>query len=140
MNPLIRWLRFNAVGAAGMAVQLGTLYVLHRLAPAHLLWDSAAAVEITLLHNFAWHVRYTWQDRRDGSVVGSRLLRFHLSNGLVSMVGNLALMRIFVDELHVPVIAANVLAILCCSVVNFWLGDRWTFEPRPTHLNARATG
>ncbi|MGP8250997.1 MAG: GtrA family protein, partial [Terracidiphilus sp.] len=56
-----------------------------------------------------------------------QLLRFHLSNGLVSMVGNLALMPILVAGARIPVLAANAIAILCCSIVNFLLGDRWAF-------------
>ena len=43
------------------------------------------------------------------------------------MVGNLALMRILVHEARLPVLVANGIAILCCSVVNFCLGDNWAF-------------
>ena len=80
-------------------------------------------IEITLLHNFVWHLHYTWRDRRDGSAVLRQLVRFHLSNGLVSMVGNLALMRVLVHGAGLPVLVANGIAILCCSVANFCLGD-----------------
>jgi putative flippase GtrA len=64
-------------------------------------------------------------------MVLSRLVRFHLSNGLVSMVGNLVLMRVLVHELRLPVLVANGIAILCCSVVNFCLGDLWAFAGAP---------
>jgi len=65
----------------------------------------------------------------------AQLARFHLSNGAVSMAGNLALMPLLVEAAHMPVIAANLLAILACSVVNFWLGDAWVFAVgRPTGL------
>jgi putative flippase GtrA len=57
----------------------------------------------------------------------SQLMRFHLSNGLVSMLGNLALMRVLVDGARMPVLAANGVAILCCSLVNFCFGDSWVF-------------
>lgn len=127
MTSFRRWCRFNLVGAGGMLVQLCTLGVLHRWVPTHYLWDSAVAVEVTLLHNFGWHQRYTWHDRPDGSSVGPRLVRFHLSNGLVSMVGNLVLMRVLVQGAHVPVLIANVIAIICCSFINFGLSDRWAF-------------
>ena len=127
MKRLIRWGKFNLVGAMGMAVQLGVLALLNRWSAGHYLYASAAAVEVTLLHNFAWHMRYTWSDRNDNSDRLSQLIRFHLSNGLVSMLGNLALMRILVDEVHLPVLAANSVAILCCSLVNFGLGDAWVF-------------
>jgi putative flippase GtrA len=130
MSTFLRWCRFNLVGAAGMVVQLGALAVLTRLAPGHYLCASAAAVELTLVHNFVWHLRYTWRDRRGDSAILAQFVRFHLSNGLVSMLGNLALMHILVAEARLPVLVANGLAILCCSLVNFCLGDHWAFAAR----------
>lgn len=127
MNLLARWGKFNLVGAAGMVLQLAMLAVFTRLAPGHYLIATVAAIEITLLHNFAWHVRYTWLDRRDGSPPVVRLLRFHLSNGLVSLIGNVALMRVLVGHTHLPVLAANGIAIVSCSIVNFALSDLWAF-------------
>jgi putative flippase GtrA len=127
VNIFIRWLKFNLVGAIGMVLQLGTLALLNRCAHGNYLYASAAAVELTLLHNFGWHLHYTWRDRRDNSALAGQLIRFHLSNGLVSMLGNLALMRMLVDGAHFPIIASNCIAILCCSIVNFCLGNRWAF-------------
>jgi putative flippase GtrA len=43
------------------------------------------------------------------------------------MVGNLVLMRVLVEGAGMPVLAANGVAILVCSVVNFFLGDGWVF-------------
>ena len=130
MNTLIRWGKFNLVGAMGMVLQLCALALFNRCAPGHYLLTSAAALELTLLHNFVWHLRYTWHDRRHDSELLAQLLRFHLSNGLVSMLGNLALMRILVQQAHLPVLVSNGIAILCCSLVNFCLGNNWTFPAR----------
>ena len=130
MNPFLRWGKFNLVGAMGMVVQLAALAFFNRLAPGHYLYATGAAIELTLLHNFVWHLRYTWRDRRDDSALHRQLLRFHLSNGLVSMLGNLALMRILVHQLHLPLLIANAIAILCCSIVNFCMGNNWAFAPR----------
>ena len=134
MNAFLRWLKFNAVGAIGMAVQLGSLAVFNRAAPGHYLIFSAAAVELTLLHNFIWHLHYTWRDRHGSAAV--QLIRFHLSNGAVSLLGNLALMRILVRSAHLRVLAANCIAILCCSLINFLLSDRWAFA---AHFTAAPT-
>jgi putative flippase GtrA len=123
----IRWCKFNLVGAMGMVLQLVTLALINRWTGGHYLYASAAAIELALLHNFVWHVHYTWRDRRDDAALLSQLLRFHLSNGLVSMLGNLALMRILIHEAHLPVLASNSIAILCCSILNFYLGDSWAF-------------
>jgi len=130
MNTFIRWGKFNLVGAMGVVVQLAALASINRRAPGHYLIASAAAVELALQHNFVWHLHYTWRDRRDDSAVLGQLMRFHLSNGLVSMLGNLALMRVLVHEAHIPLLASNFIAILCCSIVNFCLGNNWAFAER----------
>jgi putative flippase GtrA len=127
MNSFIRWGKFNLVGAMGMVVQLATLALIHRWAPGHYLYATAAAIELTLLHNFVWHLHYTWRDRRDDSALLVQLMRFHLSNGLVSMLGNLVLMRILIQEARLPLLASNSIAILCCSIINFFLGNNWAF-------------
>ena len=128
MNTLIRWGKFNAVGVMGMMLQLTALAVFERCAPAHYLVASAAAVELAVLHNFAWHLHYTWRDRADDSAPLVRLVRFHLSNGLVSMVGNLAILRFLVQKARVPILIADSIAILLCSLINFCLGDHWVFR------------
>ncbi len=117
-----------------MVVQLGALGLINRWTGGHYLAASAMAIELAVLHNFIWHVHYTWRDRRDGSTVLSRLLRFHLSNGLVSMMGNLVLMRVLVHELRLPVLVANGIGILCCSVVNFCFGNLWAFAGQGRRL------
>jgi putative flippase GtrA len=128
LNTLIRWGKFNAVGVMGMVLQLTALAVFERCSPGHYLVASAAAVELAILHNFVWHLHYTWRDRADDSAPLIRLVRFHLSNGLVSMVGNLAILRFLVQEVRLPILVADGIAILCCSLINFCLGDRWVFR------------
>lgn len=130
MKTLICWCKFNVVGAMGMAVQLATLALFNRLTAGHYLVATAIALEVTLVHNFVWHLHYTWRDRRDRSALIGQFVRFHLSNGLVSMAGNLALMPLLVREGHIPVVASNAIAILCCSLVNFCLGHNWAFAAR----------
>ena len=125
MNGLNRWLKFNAVGVLGMGVQLGALALLNRRLRGRYLVASALALEVTLLHNFVWHLRYTWRDRRRDWM--RALLRFHVSNGLVSLLGSLLLMRALVQGWHVPVVVANLCAIVCCSTINFALANAWTF-------------
>ena len=52
MTPFVRWVTFNLVGAVGMVVQLAALALFSRLLHGSYLIASAAALEITLLHNF----------------------------------------------------------------------------------------
>lgn len=127
MKALIRWGKFNLVGAMGMGLQLGSLAVLNGWMPGHYLCASAAAVELAVLHNFLWHVRYTWTDRCGGADGLRPFVRFQLSNGLVSLVGNVVIMWLLVQKMQLPLVVSNLVAIVCCSLVNFCLGDRWVF-------------
>jgi putative flippase GtrA len=128
MKSLLRYWRFNLVGALGMGVQLGSLRLGTHMLPGHYLWTSAFAVQLALVHNFVWHVRYTWRDRGREMSVWACLARFQLSNGVVSLVGNLLLMRILVRDAGLSVFAANLLAIACCSLFNFGMSDLWAFR------------
>ena len=127
---IARLVKFNAVGAIGIVVQLAALALLRGLLHIHYLVATGLAVEIAVLHNFVWHERWTWGDRtgsRDGALF--RLLRFNLSNGLVSLVTNLALMRLLVGQFHMQYLIANLLSIAAGAVANFLLSD-WFVFPR----------
>ena len=136
METFIRWAKFNLVGVLGMGVQLATLAIFNRLLRGHYLLATAAALETTLLHNFLWHLRYTWRDRPGTIAWPRQLLRFHLANGLVSLAGNLAFTRLLIHRAHLPLLAANAVAIVCCSAANFLLSHRWAFAQTRTHASA----
>ncbi|MBI3896349.1 MAG: GtrA family protein [Acidobacteria bacterium] len=133
----MRWIKFNAVGFLGMLVQLGSLGFFVHIVGLHYLVATALAVEAAVLHNFFWHRRWTWADRR-GSVAPATsllLLRFNLTTGLVSIAGNLFFMRILSGAGGLEPMVANLLSIASCSLINFFLSDRWVFLPsNPSHL------
>jgi putative flippase GtrA len=126
----LRWLKFNAVGALGIGVQLAVLLTLKSGFHLNYLLTTALAVEAAVLHNFLWHERYTWADRVERSWSKSlpRLLRFNLTTGGVSITGNLGLTKLMVDLGHVNYLAANGIAIVLCSLANFLVSERWVFE------------
>lgn len=123
---LRRWLKFNAVGLLGVVVQLAALQVFARLSGWHYLAATAAAVETAVLHNFCWHEAWTW--RTSGTGWPARLLRFHLGNGLVSLLANLALMRLLAGSLGLPLLAANLVSISAAALANFAVSEWWVFS------------
>ncbi len=122
----IRWLKFNAVGGIGILVQLGTLTLLRSGLGANYLIATAIAVEAAVLHNFLWHERFTWADRPAGKSI-HRLIRFNLSTGAISILGNLLTMKLLVEIARVDYFVANLASITACSLANFTVGDRWVF-------------
>ena len=139
MNAWRRWGRFSLVGMLGAGLQVVALALLHQADRGHYLASVAVAFEVTLLHNFLWHRKYTWRDRPEGRTVTwrARFMRFHLSNGLISLAGNLLVTRWLVSSAHEPLLLANALAIVCCSTANFVLGTRWVFAVADTGSRLR---
>jgi putative flippase GtrA len=126
----MRFLRFNFVGGIGIAVQLAALALLRSVLHLDYLVATALAVEAAVIHNFFWHERFTWRDRPSSHVRHSltRFVRFNLTNGAVSILGNLAIMRVLVGGLRINYVIANLAAVTVCSVANFLLSDRFVFE------------
>ena len=123
----IRWLKFNAVGAGGIVVQLAALTLLKSGLRLDYLAATAVAVEAAVIHNYFWHERFTWADRIGGSS-WTRFLKFNLTTGLFSIVGNVLVMKLLVGGAHLNYFVANIFTIATCSTVNFLVSDRFVFE------------
>lgn len=126
-SRILRWLKFNAVGAGGIVVQLVVLTVATSVLKIDYLISTALAVEAAVIHNYFWHERFTWLDRPTESS-RARFLKFNLSTGLFSIVGNMLLMRALVDGVHLNYVIANLITIATCSIVNFVVSDLFVFE------------
>ena len=146
-----RALRFVSVGAGGFVVQALTLSALVAGGVPYPL-ATAVAVEAAILHNFLWHERWTWADRAPGKAGPkargherarderlTRFVRFNGATAAISIAGNVALMRLFVGWLRMPLLAANLLAVLTLSVLNFVAADRFAFATKLAHRHGDPT-
>jgi len=137
-STVLRWIKFNFVGGVGIAVQFGALLLLKSIFHLNYLAATGIAVEAAVMHNFVWHEQFTWVDRTGAAGSAQRpwrwrdslrrLLRFHLANGSVSILGNLALMKVMVGLGHMNYLLANAIAIAVCSLANFVVSEEWVFE------------
>jgi len=129
-DVMVRWLKFNLVGGIGIAVQFAALFLLKGVFHFQYLAATALAVEAAVVHNFVWHEQFTWSDRVQASWRRSlpRFARFNLTTGAVSILGNLALMRVMVGYAGMNYLLANALAIALCSLANFLVSEGWVFE------------
>ena len=127
-----RWLKFHAVGLSGVVVQLAALAFFKSVLRLHYLTATALAVEAAVLQNFWWHERWTWVERTRQSpgvsFVAGRLLRFNFTSGLLAIVSNLVLMRLFAGHFRVNYLLANLLSIATASLVNFLLSELVVFR------------
>ena len=123
-----RFVRFNAVGAAGIGVQLAALWLLTGVMHVHYLAATSLAVGTAIVHNFLWHRRWTWAERAESRGAIAQFLRFAAANGVVSLAGNLVVMTALVSGTHLTLVVANGIAIGACGLLNFWLGDSVVFR------------
>jgi len=127
----IRWIRFNIAGLLGMIVQMIVLMVATRLFGVNYILATVLGVECALIHNFIWHERYTWHEQKLSRAlpkVMERLLRFNLTVGAFSILGNIIFMRIFAGELEFPLIPATLLTIAILSIGNFLISEYHIFS------------
>jgi len=123
---------FFAIGVAGFVLQIAMLHWLSSAWHWPYVIATLVAVESAILHNFFWHERWTWADRRpDRRSTRTRLLRFHLGTGMTSLAGNVLVTALAVELLHMPTLIANTVAVLATSLVNFLVLDRWVFRRFP---------
>jgi putative flippase GtrA len=124
MSPSSRPLVFVGVGAIGLVTQLGVLAGLVSTGlPVPLA--TSLAVAAAVVHNFVWHRRLTWSDRPPSALV-PQLLRFTGLNGIVSLTGNVVVTS-SLTAAGLPLVVANLAAVVLCAAINFLLADRLVF-------------
>ena len=125
MNAWRSFARFNAVGVAGAGVQLGAMAVLIHAFRLDYRLATATSLAVTLVHNFFWHLRWTWRDRALSGLAALRgFVAFVWGNGMVSILGASVLMPLLVEHVGLPPVVATVICITTCGPVNFWLASR----------------
>jgi putative flippase GtrA len=107
MQTLYRWAKFNAVGALGFCIQLNALWLFIVALKLTSLVATALAVETAVVHNFVWHQFLTWKDRSSEKRYDwlKRLFAFNLTNGAVSLAGNLFFARLTVGRHRIWLLA-----------------------------------
>jgi putative flippase GtrA len=133
----VRFFRFNVVAALGIGVRLAVAWALVSGLGLHYLIGTTLAIEASILHNFFWHLHWTWGEAgalsgRRGNVATNHVLflavAFHASNGLVSFLGAMVLMPVLVGSSGLHHLVANFIAVCVTGLLNFFLGDRLIFR------------
>src|SRR6266487_5873547 len=127
---LKRYVRFCVVGATGVAVDMGIIYLLAD--PSMLGWNltlsKVIAAEVAIFNNFLWNDVWTFRGLgRSGNIWGRRLARFWKFN-LICVTGiglSVGLLNAQVYLLDVNVYLANFISIVLVSVWNFFLSLRF---------------
>jgi dolichol-phosphate mannosyltransferase len=129
-----RFMKFGAVGASGVVVNLGVLYLCQeylftfiQTQGMRLNLSLAVAIFFATVNNFFWNRAWTWSDRFHRP---DKHLILHFGQyALACWVGivlQVLLTKLLVIYLHY--LAANALAIVLASVFNFVVNNFWTFR------------
>ena len=91
---------------------------------------TALAVETAVLHNFVWHERTPGSTcpGAAGAMSPGACCASMPGTAPISILGNLALMRLFVGTLHMNHYVASVMAIALCSLLNFAASEWFVFR------------
>ncbi len=114
--------RFLLVGALSVGVDTGSLIVLHELAGLPLAVATTLAFLLTLAVNFSLNMGFVFGVR--GRLAG-RLVRY----GVLVVVNYLLtlLLVLGIAALGVNYVVAKLVAVACCSLVNFVAYRHWVF-------------
>lgn len=133
----LRFLKFGTVGASGIVINQGVLYVAQEYifhvshVQGEVDWlrlnlSLGMAIFFATLNNFFWNRLWTWADRKQHyeRPMLTQFGQYTLSCGL-SIVLQVAFTNLLAP--HIYYLIANLIAIVFTSVLNFLLNDLWTF-------------
>ena len=127
--------RYAAVATLGAAVQ--ALVVLAATAAGcSPVAATVLGIEAAILHNFAWHDRWTWADRPHLAPRAVRLARYNAAMAGSSLVVGAAVTWLVVAGLGWSVLPANAVAVAVAALANYVTSDRVLFKARPAKADA----
>lgn len=120
-----KFIKFCFVGASGVVVNVGLLYLLTEYASWYYLASSAFAIEVSIVTNFLLNNWWTWKKKNKGFI--SRFFKFNLVS-LIALVVNMGVLLFFTEIVGLWYILSNLIGIAVATIINFSLNDKWTFK------------
>jgi len=126
----LRFAKFCLVGASGVLLNTGMLWLLTR-AGLHYLWAGVAATLCATTSNFLLNDRLTWRERSSPTprVLLARYLQYWIVTGIASGVQLSLLFGL--TTIGVPYLLSNLVGIAAGTLWNFLTNGRWTWKPGP---------
>ncbi len=124
-----RFIRFGIVGASGILVNSGALWIFVEKLKIPLWLASPLAIAVAIFYNFSLNDLWTWRDSRDSRKFKylDRVWRYYLSALLGALINYLILMAL-TNYYSVYYLIANLIGIAAGMISNFILSDRWVFK------------
>jgi dolichol-phosphate mannosyltransferase len=125
-----RFLKFGVVGASGVVVNMGGLYVFKEFAGIPYFVASLIAIELSILSNFTINLLWTWSDRSGEGSLWTKLLRYHIGAGATAFLGNYLILIALTELLGMHYMISNLVGIAVGTLANYVINDLWTFRKR----------
>jgi dolichol-phosphate mannosyltransferase len=124
MAPVERLLKFGAVGASGVLVDMTILYLLSDPATLGLglTRSKIVAAEVAILNNFFWNDRWTFRDLAQGDRARGAWLRRLAKFNLICLAGlalNVVILNVLYNVVGMNRYVANLIAIATVTAWNF---------------------
>ncbi|MBI4308664.1 MAG: GtrA family protein [Chloroflexi bacterium] len=124
----VRFQKFLVVGAGGLAINVGGLAALKEWGQVNYVLAGFIAIELSLFFTFAFNERWTWRDRRSGSI-WARFLKYQVVNG-VGMGINLAVLFLATQFTGLHYMLSNLAGAVLSALWNFSVNHLFTWGVR----------
>lgn len=125
-----RLLKFGVVGASGVAVNMGFLYLLKEFAGFPYFVASVIAIELSILSNFTINLFWTWRDRSGEGSLRTKIIRYHIGAGATAFLGNYLILIALTEIFGIHYLISNLIGIAVGTLANYIINDLWTFRKK----------
>jgi dolichol-phosphate mannosyltransferase len=125
----VRFLKFIAVGASGVIVNEGLLFLLKEFAGLALSVASPFAIEASIISNFLLNDAFTFRDRRMAGA-GPFMKRLGKFN-MVSLAGatvNYGIFLLLTNIFGIHYLISNLVGIAVATMINYLVNNWWTWK------------
>jgi putative flippase GtrA len=121
-----RLIKFAFVGFVGTLVNISILYILTEFFNIYYIISEIIAFLISGLHNYIFNKIWTFNENIEEKII-QKYFKF-ITISLISLVVNLSILFILVEFYLIWYIHAEIGAICCAFLINFFGNKIWTFK------------
>lgn len=127
-----RIINFQLVALGGTLVNMSVLWVLKGRLHLPIVLSGACAIELAILHNFAWHYFRTWRERVDHTVPDyfKRLIRYNGITASIDFLVNLTVLWVLTKYFDVYYLHANMIGMLGGPILKFLANEYLIFRKK----------
>ena len=120
-----RFLKFCVVGASGVVVNEGLLFVLTEYVGLFYILSSIIGMEIAIITNFILNDSWTFRDKNNGTFF-SRLLRWNSARFLTVLVNLFVLWALTTLGMHYLI--SNLFGIALATGLAYAMSSKWVWK------------